>query len=112
MWDFFFKGAKMRRYPICAMLIIVSFFYSIAYAEVSPEVREIQRMIAEKGLSWTAGQTSMMDLSLEERHQRLGVVIPEEVLARFAQLVSLPPPCTLEYTGIFRLAPFGWSHSC
>ncbi len=77
------------------MLIIFTFSYSFANDEVSPEVREIQRMIAEKGLGWQAGQTSMMDLPLEERHQRLGVVIPDDVLAHFAQLDSLPPPALL-----------------
>jgi hypothetical protein len=56
-----------------------------AKAEVSEEVKQIQQMIAEKGLHWKAGETSMTKLSPEERQARLGLVVPEEVKARFAE---------------------------
>ena len=42
-----------------------------AQAEVSEEVKQIQQMIAEKGLHWTAGENSMTRLPLEERQMRL-----------------------------------------
>lgn len=65
---------------IIAALISLSFLlypFTITNAEISDEVLEIQRMIEEKGLHWTAGQTSMMDLPLEERQLRLGLEIPD-----------------------------------
>jgi hypothetical protein len=63
--------------------------------QVSEEVLQIQRMINENGLSWTADQTSMMNMPLEQRRARLGVVIPEEVKTRFAELNKMPPPMLL-----------------
>jgi len=75
--------------PILAFLILLT---SMAYSQVSQEVIDIQYEIARKGLKWEAGQTSMMNLTLEERHKRLGAVLTEEVMRQFAILDSLPTP--------------------
>ena len=86
-------------------LIILPFF--VVKAEVSEEVLEIQRMIEEKGLNWTAGQTSMMDLPLEERRARLGLIIPEDVKRQFEELDKLPPPVLLNTEDYFDWREFG-----
>jgi C1A family cysteine protease len=70
-------------------------------AQVSDEVLQIQKMIDENGLHWTAGQTSMMELPLAERHKRLGLIIPDDVKVRFAHLDSLPSPHLLNTESFF-----------
>jgi C1A family cysteine protease len=70
-------------------------------AQVSDEVAQIQKYIEENNLHWTAGQTSMMNLSLEERHQRLGVIVPDDVKQKFAALDTLPPPMLLDTQSYF-----------
>ncbi|MCP4580464.1 MAG: T9SS type A sorting domain-containing protein [candidate division Zixibacteria bacterium] len=72
-----------------------------AKAEVSEEVKQIQQMIADKGLHWTAGENSMTKLTPEERQMRLGLNIPEEVTRRFAELDKLDPPVLLDTQEIF-----------
>jgi len=80
---------------------------SILKAEISEEVLEIQQKIKNEGLSWIAGQTSMMDLSIEERQMRLGLEIPDEVLARFEILNNQPPPQLLNTQEFFDWREFG-----
>ncbi len=46
------------------------------------EIKLIQKSIAEKGLSWTAGATSMSKLPAETRKKYLGLVIPEDEVER------------------------------
>ena len=83
----------MRKYLLLLWTVIFLIPQITASAdEVSDEVRAIQKMIQEKGLNWTAGQTSMMDLPLEERHQRLGTIIPEDIKALHEILDTLPTP--------------------
>jgi len=71
------------------------FIWSPLKAEVSSEVKQIQDYILKNNLKWTADQTSMMDLTLEQRHQRLGLRVPESVRLRFEALDTLPPPVLL-----------------
>jgi C1A family cysteine protease len=72
-----------------------------ASAQVSDEVAQIQKYIEVNHLHWTADQTSMMDLTPEERHQRLGVIVPEDIRERFAALDTLPPPTLLNTQSYF-----------
>lgn len=92
---------------ILAGISLIIFPFSMVKAEISEEVLEIQRMIEEKGLNWTAGQTSMMDLPLEERRARLGLVIPEDVKQRFEELNKLPSPILLNTEDYFDWREFG-----
>jgi len=64
-------------------------------------VEDIQQYINDNGLHWQAGHTSMMDIPLEERRQRLGLVIPDDVRARFEELNELPPPELLNTESFF-----------
>jgi hypothetical protein len=86
----------MKKRSAVTILLFLGGLLNIAFCgQVSEEVLQIQRMIAEKGLSWTADQTSMMDLPLEQRRARLGVVIPEDVKERFEAINKMPPPMLL-----------------
>lgn len=82
-----------------ASLVVLPLF--MVNAEVSEEAKQTQKMIEEKGLNWTASQTSTTDLSLEERMACLGLVIPEDVKLRFAELDKLPPPVLLNTETVF-----------
>ena len=44
---------------------------------VDVEIEQVQKMIEEKGYHWTAGRTSVSELSEEERQHLLGLRIPE-----------------------------------
>ncbi|MCP4581802.1 MAG: hypothetical protein GY839_09290, partial [candidate division Zixibacteria bacterium] len=90
---------------ISLMLVIIPLV--VAKAEVSDEVLKIQQMIEANGLKWTAGQTSMMDLSPEERQMRLGLEIPDDVRARFEALNDSPPPVLLSTQDYFSWDEFG-----
>jgi hypothetical protein len=91
----------MRIAVVVALGLVVILSGSPLRAQVSDEVAQIQKYIEENNLHWTAGQTSMMDLPLEERHQRLGVIVPEDVKRRFAAIDTLPPPMLLDTQSYF-----------
>lgn len=83
----------MRKFSVVIIALLLTGLFQFVYGDqVSQEVLDLQQMIAEKGLSWTADQTSMMDLPIEQRHARLGLIIPDDVKARFDALNQLPPP--------------------
>lgn len=88
-------------------ITLIIFSYSSLQAEISQEVLEIQEMIEANGLNWVAGQTSMMDLTPEERQMRLGLEIPDEVRARFDELNKQPPPLLLNTEEYFDWREFG-----
>jgi C1A family cysteine protease len=68
---------------------------------VSDEVLQIQKNIEQQGLHWTAGQTSIMNLPLEERHKLLGARLPEEARRHFAELDNQPSPPLLNPQSYF-----------
>jgi C1A family cysteine protease len=70
-------------------------------AQVSDEVKQIQKEIESKGLHWTAGQTSMMNLPIAERRLRLGAVVPEGIQRLYANLNTLPSPILLNTESLF-----------
>ena len=77
---------------IIASAAMLMLLFVMANADVAEEIERIQKMIAEKGLHWTAGHTSVADLTLEERQNLCGLIIPEDVKWRFAELDKLPLP--------------------
>jgi len=57
----------MRKAAILfGMLLFLVPLFAASAEDVSEEIQAIQQMIKEKGLSWTAGHNSMMDLPIEE----------------------------------------------
>ncbi len=95
------EGRIRMRTQLLALFVILLVSATATVAQVSPEVLEIQKMIDEKGLHWTAGQTSMMNLPPEEREQRLGLIVPDDVKAIFRELDEQPPPVLLNPQDIF-----------
>ena len=92
----------MKKFSV--MVLGISLIAASVYAagsEVSDEVKQIQKTIYEQGLNWVAGQTSMMDLSPEERRMYLGLRIPPSAQKRFSELDKLPPPMLLDTQEIF-----------
>ena len=88
------------------LLMIFAIFallqFSAVAEEVSDEVRSIQQMIQEQGLGWTAGQTSMMDLTVEERQMRRGLLQPTEEMQRiYDEIDQLPPPLLTNTESVF-----------
>jgi len=87
---------------VAMVLFSILFPLLTVYADdVSDEVRAIRQMIEEKGLHWTARQTSMMDLPAEERQLRLGAKITEEIKALYEALDILPPPLITSTESVF-----------
>lgn len=64
---------KKKRYVFGIMLLSVLFLLSgISFAD---ELTDIQSAIKAKGAKWTAGETSMMKLSKQERNKRVGLIM-------------------------------------
>ncbi|MCJ7783849.1 MAG: C1 family peptidase, partial [Desulfobacterales bacterium] len=61
-------------------------------------LEEIQNAITEKGLHWSAGKTSVSDLSMEEKKGLCGLVIPPEVESDISR-VNKEPEATLSKFG-------------
>ena len=72
------KNAKL--FPSAFLLLAFIFFLfgtAIPKDKIDEEIEAIQKKIDEKGYNWTAGRTSVMELSLEERQNLRGLVKPE-----------------------------------
>jgi len=69
----------MRSFVIitCAFLFLVLMFFMSGSAvpkdRIDKEIEKIQKMIDEKEYHWTAGRTSVMELSEAERQNLLGL---------------------------------------
>jgi hypothetical protein len=84
-----------------ASLLVIIMLISSVHVWAEDEIAKIQQYISDNGLRWEAGQTSMMELPLEQRRQRLGLVIPDDVKKRFDELNKLPPPILLNTETLF-----------
>jgi len=51
-------------------------------------LEDVQQRIAQRGLSWTAGRTSLSGLSVEEFHKLLGARVPKDVAARSERITA------------------------
>ena len=70
-------------------------------AEVTEEIKQIQRKIKDQGLHWIAGENSVTALSPEERHNLLGLKIPDGVLEHFREITRNAPPLILDTQDVF-----------
>ena len=92
----------MRSFRIinCALLLLVLIFFisgsAIPKDKVDQEIEEVQKMIEEHGYNWTAGRTSVSELSEEERQKLLGLEVPEwyDDWFRNATKIEAPPKVT------------------
>ena len=95
-------GGNMRAAIVAGFFIVTTIFQSpLSNAQASDELGEIQRSIEERGLRWNAAHTSMLDIPMEQRRQRLGIIVPEDVKRRFAELDKQPPPVLLNTQSFF-----------
>ncbi|MCK4223897.1 MAG: hypothetical protein KAX39_01870 [candidate division Zixibacteria bacterium] len=89
----------MRNFRIanCILLFLVLIFFATSYAipkdRVDKEIEDIQKMIEEKGYNWTAGRTSVSELSEEEFQNLLGLKVPEwyDEWFKTAKKIEAPP---------------------
>jgi C1A family cysteine protease len=79
---------------------------ALAKDAVDREIEQIQKMIEEKGYHWTAGRTSVSELSEAERQNLLGFEVPEWYDDWFegAKKIEAPP-------GVVFPAVFDWRDS-
>jgi len=87
---------SIKKLLLCVLCCIVA--HSAMAQEIS--LSELQRLIAEKNLSWTAGETSVSRLTPEEK-QRLAGGLPEQgegaVPRRLAPLPAAELPAALDW---------------
>ncbi len=96
------RTLKVLRYFI--LLLVPVFFLSgsaIPKDKVDEEIEQIQKMIDEKGYHWTAGRTSVMELSQEERRNLHGLVIPEWYDEWFKNAKKLTAPPGVVFPPVF-----------
>ncbi len=85
----------MKKTAIVVSVYVLTAIFCISVyageADVREEIEAIQKKIKEQGLGWEAGYNEIMDLPLEERRQRLGHVIPDDIKAMYDNLDIEPP---------------------
>lgn len=69
-------------------------------ADVATEIESIKQKIKQQGLSWEAGYNEIMDLPLEQRRQRLGLVVPEHIQEMYDNL-DIDPPVIANTQSVF-----------
>ena len=82
----------MFRKILLLSVIMLCVCWGNTQAQSQTAKEEIEKMIAEKGLPWVAGETSISHLSDEELEKLCGVKVPPEERAIFDSLNKLPPP--------------------
>lgn len=81
-----------------AFVLIASLLASAARSEKSEEERiaALNRMIAEKGLHWKAGITSVSGLSLEEKKKLCGAIPPPDLHRQNLPVIKAPAGATFD----------------
>jgi C1A family cysteine protease len=70
------KEDQMYKKKLYALgVILLSVFFLLSGISFADELTDIQLAIKAKGAKWTAGETSMMKLSKEERKRRVGLIL-------------------------------------
>ena len=83
--------------------LLIFFISGFAFSKdkVDQEVEAVQKMIEEKGYHWTAGRTSVAELSPEERQHLLGLKVPDWYDAWFKNAKKLTAPLKASYPPVF-----------
>ena len=66
--------------PFLVFFLMLSAVVVLAESSQNLTLDQVQKMIADKGYNWTAGRTSLSELSDEEFQQLLGTVVPPRYL--------------------------------
>ncbi len=97
----------MRGFRIinCVFLFLVVIFFvsssAIPKDRVDEEIEDIQKMIEENGYNWTAGRTSVSELSEEEKQKLLGLKVPEWYDEWFENATKLEAPPKVTFSIVF-----------
>ena len=89
----------------CAFLLLVLIFFlsgsAISKDRVDQEIEEVQKMIEEHGYNWTAGRTSVSELSEAERQNLLGLKVPEWYDEWFKNAAKIEAPPKMTFPTVF-----------
>jgi C1A family cysteine protease len=81
-------------------VIVFSVLFLISAVSFADELTDIQSAIKVKGAKWTAGETSMMKLSKEERKKRVGLILefsPENEMSFASEEPVSVVPASLDW---------------
>lgn len=81
-------------------VILLSVLFLISAVSFADELTDIQSAIKGKGAKWTAGETSMMKLSKEERKKRVGLILefsPENEMSFASEEPVSVVPASLDW---------------
>jgi len=81
-------------------VILFSVFFLISAVSFADELTDVQSAIKAKGAKWTAGETSMMKLSKEERKKRVGLILefsPENEMSFASEEPVSVVPASLDW---------------
>jgi len=81
-------------------IILFSVLFLISAVSFADELTDIQSAIKAKGAKWTAGETSMMKLSKEERKKRVGLILdlsPENEMSFASEEPVSVVPASLDW---------------
>ena len=81
-------------------VILLSVLFLISAVSFADELTDIQSAIKVKGAKWTAGETSMMKLSKEERKKRVGLILefsPENEMSFASEEPVSVVPASLDW---------------
>ena len=81
-------------------VIVFSVLFLISAVSFADELTDVQSAIKAKGAKWTAGETSMMKLSKEERKKRVGLILefsPENEMSFASEEPVSVVPASLDW---------------
>jgi C1A family cysteine protease len=81
-------------------VILLSVLFLVSTVSFADELTDIQSAIKGKGAKWTAGETSMMKLSKEERKKRVGLILelsPENEMSFASEEQVSVVPASLDW---------------
>ncbi|MCK4404787.1 MAG: hypothetical protein KAW02_06815 [candidate division Zixibacteria bacterium] len=84
-------------------LVLILFLSGSAIPKdrVDREIEEVQKMIEENGYNWTAGRTSVSELSDEEFQELLGLEVPEWYDDWFKNATKIEAPQKVTFPMVF-----------
>lgn len=92
---------------ISALIIVLFILFAFATGsvfskdKVDQEVESVQKMIEAKGYHWTAGRTSVAELSPEERQHLLGLKVPQWYDEWFRNAKKMEAPLNMIFPAFF-----------
>jgi C1A family cysteine protease len=100
--NLFWKNLKIVA-GLLLFLFLLFFMSGFAFSKdkVDQEVEAVQKMIEEKGYHWTAGRTSVAEMSSEERQHLLGLKVPAWYDQWFKNAKKITAPLKASFPAVF-----------